>query len=102
MTIIEQIITSFIASAAFGIIFNVPRESLLKCGFVGMIGWLIYFLMTMYNIDEVPSTVASAFFIAIISQIYAKVYRMPIIIFTVAGIIPLVPGELPMTPCETS
>ncbi|AQX53108.1 threonine/serine exporter family protein [Priestia flexa] len=94
MTIIEQIITSFIASAAFGIIFNVPRESLLKCGFVGMIGWLIYFLMTMYNIDEVPSTVASAFFIAIISQIYAKVYRMPIIIFTVAGIIPLVPGGI--------
>ncbi len=94
MTTIEQIITSFIASAAFGIIFNVPRESLLKCGFVGMIGWLIYFLMTMYNIDEVPSTVASAFFIAIISQIYAKVYRMPIIIFTVAGIIPLVPGGI--------
>jgi len=94
VTIIEQIITSFIASAAFGIIFNVPRESLLKCGFVGMIGWLIYFLMTMYNIDEVPSTVASAFFIAIISQIYAKVYRMPIIIFTVAGIIPLVPGGI--------
>nr|WP_277717182.1 threonine/serine exporter family protein [Priestia flexa]WEZ08903.1 threonine/serine exporter family protein [Priestia flexa] len=94
MTIIEQIITSFIASAAFGIIFNVPRESLLKCGFVGMIGWLIYFLMTMYNIDEVPSTVASTFFIAIISQIYAKVYRMPIIIFTVAGIIPLVPGGI--------
>jgi len=94
VTTIEQIITSFIASAAFGIIFNVPRESLLKCGFVGMIGWLIYFLMTMYNIDEVPSTVASAFFIAIISQIYAKVYRMPIIIFTVAGIIPLVPGGI--------
>ncbi|TYR80242.1 threonine/serine exporter [Priestia megaterium] len=94
MSIIEQTITSFIASAAFGIIFNVPRESLLKCGFVGMVGWLIYFLMTLNGMDEVLSTVASAFFIAIISQIYAKIYRTPIIIFTVAGIIPLVPGGI--------
>ncbi|MCM3185279.1 threonine/serine exporter family protein [Priestia megaterium] len=92
MHIVEQIITSFIASAAFGIIFNVPRESLLKSGFVGMIGWLIYYLLTFYGVDEIPSTVASAFFIAIISQIHAKIYRTPIIIFTVAGIIPLVPG----------
>ncbi|WP_440971532.1 threonine/serine exporter family protein [Priestia megaterium] len=92
MHIVEQIITSFIASAAFGIIFNVPRESLLKSGFVGMIGWLIYYLLTFHGVDEIPSTVASAFFIAIISQIYAKIYRTPIIIFTVAGIIPLVPG----------
>ena len=49
-------------------------------------------MLTFYGVDEIPSTVASAFFIAIISQIYAKIYRTPIIIFTVAGIIPLVPG----------
>jgi uncharacterized membrane protein YjjB (DUF3815 family) len=94
MTILEQLVTSFISAAAFGIIFNIPKESLLKSGFIGMIGWILYFIMTTKGMDEVPSTVIAAFVIAIISHIYAKMYKTPIIIFTVAGIIPLVPGGM--------
>ncbi|KOO42886.1 threonine/serine exporter family protein [Priestia koreensis] len=94
MSIVEQLITSFIASAAFVILFNVPKESLIKCGFVGMIGWVVYFSMTSYGMDPVISTVTASFFIAVISQLFAKYYKTPIIIFTVAGIIPLVPGGL--------
>ncbi|MFX3625565.1 MAG: threonine/serine exporter family protein [Ectobacillus sp.] len=94
MAILEQLITSFIAAAAFGIIFNAPRESLVRCGFVGMVGWIIYFAMVEKGIDVVLATVAASFSIGVISQIYAKVCKMPIIIFTVAGIIPLVPGGM--------
>ncbi len=94
MTILEQLVTSFISAAAFGIIFNIPKESLLKSGFIGMVGWIIYFIMTTNGMDEVPSTVIAAFVIAIISNVYARLYKTPIIIFTVAGIIPLVPGGM--------
>lgn len=41
--IVQQLLTSFIASAAFGIIFNIPKKLLINCGFVGMVGWIIYF-----------------------------------------------------------
>ncbi|TDL33101.1 threonine/serine exporter [Jeotgalibacillus sp. S-D1] len=94
MSVLVQLVTSFIAAASFGIIFNAPKESLIKCGFVGMLGWTVYYLMEAQGIDEVPSTVAAAFLIAVVSQVYAKVYKAPIIIYIVAGIIPLVPGGM--------
>ncbi|PPA69812.1 threonine/serine exporter family protein [Jeotgalibacillus proteolyticus] len=94
MAMLIQLITSFIAAMGFGIIFNAPKESLWKCGFVGMLGWMTYILITAQGVDEVPATVAAAFLIAIVSQVYAKVYKAPIIIYIVAGIIPLVPGGM--------
>ena len=92
--ILEQLITSFIASAAFGIIFNTQKESLMPCGIVGMTGWIIYFLMTQFQLDSVGATLAASFVVAVISQLFAKRYKTPIIIFIVAGIIPLVPGGM--------
>ncbi|WP_407270254.1 threonine/serine exporter family protein [Radiobacillus sp. PE A8.2] len=92
--IIEQLITSFIAASAFGVIFNAPVRSLIQCGLAGMIGWVIYFLLTEQAIDAVPAAVVASFAVAIWSQICAKRYKTPIIIFIVSGIIPLVPGGL--------
>ncbi|PLR78439.1 hypothetical protein CU633_05535 [Bacillus sp. V3-13] len=91
---IVQIITSFIASAAFGIIFNIPGKSLLQCGFVGMVGWVVYILLAESYFDVALATVIASFVIGVISQIFARTYKTPIIIFSVAGIIPLVPGGL--------
>ena len=94
MSYIEQLITSFIASAAFGILFNAPKESLIKCGFSGMVGWIVYFALDYHGFGTIFATLMASFMIAVVSQIFAKAYRTPIIIFSVAGIIPLVPGGL--------
>ncbi|AKO95040.1 hypothetical protein BEH_09995 [Priestia filamentosa] len=92
---IDQILTSFVASAAFGIIFNAPRHSIIKSGFVGMFGWCVYSLLVAdADTDAIVATLVAAFAIAIVSQVFAKLYKTPIIIFNVAGIIPLVPGTL--------
>lgn len=94
MVYIEQLVTSFIASAAFGIIFNAPRESLVKCGISGTVGWMVYFSLDKNGSGTVFATLMASFLIAVVSQLFAKAYRMPSIIFSVAGIIPLVPGGL--------
>lgn len=94
MMYIEQLITSFIASAAFGIIFNAPRESLVKCGISGMAGWIVYFALEANGFGTIFATLMASSLIAVVSQVFAKAYRTPIIIFSVAGIIPLVPGGL--------
>ncbi|MCM3162500.1 threonine/serine exporter family protein [Metabacillus litoralis] len=91
---IEQLITSFIASAAFGIIFNAPVQALFRCGFAGMVGWMIYIGLFEYSNDSVFASLIASFVIAIISQYYAKKHKTPVIIFNVSGIIPLVPGGL--------
>jgi len=95
MFILVHLITSFIASAAFGVIFNVPKSALLKCGFVGMVGWIIYItLESLYHVDAMLATVVASAFISIISQTFAKIYKTPIIVFNISGIIPLVPGGM--------
>ncbi|MFD2627994.1 threonine/serine exporter family protein [Oceanobacillus kapialis] len=92
--ILAQCITSFIASAGFGILFNAPRHALIQCGLVGMFGWLLYYILVAEGIDVVPATVFAAMLVAVLSQLCAKVFRTPIIIFNVSGIIPLVPGGI--------
>lgn len=91
---IAQLITSFIASAAFGIIFNVPKNSLIQCGTVGMVGWFLYYYLVENDVNSIAATLAAAFLVAVISQYFAKRYKTPITIFNVSGIIPLVPGGL--------
>ncbi|MYL54328.1 hypothetical protein GLW08_13415 [Pontibacillus yanchengensis] len=92
--LIEHIIASFFASAAFGIIFQAPRNTLIKCGLVGMIGWVIYISLVWEEVDSVPATLIASFVIAMVSQMLARMYKTPMIVFSVAGIIPLVPGSL--------
>ncbi|ETI66765.1 threonine/serine exporter family protein [Neobacillus vireti] len=94
MAILAQLITSFIATGSFGIVFNAPKETLVKCGLIGMGGWLVYYLLEGYTNNAVLATLAATVFIAVLSQELAKFYKTPVIIFSVAGIIPLVPGGL--------
>ena len=89
---IVHLIASFFAAAAFAVLFNAPKKSLIKCGLVGMAGWFVYILLVDYHYDSVFASFIAAFIIAVISQIFAKVYKTPIIIFSISGIIPLVPG----------
>jgi uncharacterized membrane protein YjjB (DUF3815 family) len=94
MTILAQLITSLIATSAFGIIFNAPKSSLVKCGLIGMGGWAIYYILNDVYHNAVSATLAAAIFIGVVSLILARIYKTPVIIFSVAGMIPLVPGGI--------
>ncbi|OKP72602.1 hypothetical protein A3844_18695 [Paenibacillus helianthi] len=90
---ILQLITSFIAAATFCILFNAPVRALIQCGFAGMVGWMLY-LQLDERWDTVVATFAATVVVGVISQVFARIYKMPVIIFSVGGIIPLVPGGL--------
>lgn len=94
MTWVIQGVFSFLAAAGFGIIFNAPRRMLFYCGLVGMTGWLIYSTFNQYSGDTVQASFLGAFAVAIFAHLFAKRFKMPMIIFSVAGIIPLVPGGM--------
>ncbi|WP_033826743.1 threonine/serine exporter family protein [Bacillus andreraoultii] len=89
-----QLVMSFIATSGMGIVFNVPKKAIIKCGLVGMIGWFIYFYMISIGHSAVLSSFVSAFAISLLSHVFARMYKTPVIIFIVGGIIPLVPGGL--------
>jgi uncharacterized membrane protein YjjB (DUF3815 family) len=94
VTWVIQAILSFLASTGFGIIFNAPRKMLFYCGFVGMTGWLIFSVFNEWSDDPMKSSFLGAFAVALVAHIFARRFRTPMIIFSVAGIIPLVPGGM--------
>lgn len=91
---IEQLAASFVASAAFGLIFQAPRRALVQCGLIGMLGWSLYVVLTEQAVNATIATLIAAGCVGVLCQLMAKLYRMPIIVFSVSGIIPLVPGGL--------
>ncbi|MBO2537269.1 MULTISPECIES: threonine/serine exporter family protein [Rummeliibacillus] len=91
---IVQGVLSFLATAAFGVIFNAPKRTLFHCGLVGMTGWMIYYAFIRQGVDEVFASFIGAFVISIVAHMLARQFKTPMIVFSVAGIIPLVPGGL--------
>lgn len=94
MTWIIQAFLSLIIAISFAIIFNAPRKKLLACGVVGMSGWMIYSGYSMLTGDSVQASFAGAFVVALAAHILSKRFKMPMILFSVPGIILLVPGGL--------
>lgn len=86
---------SFFSAMAFGVLFNVPRKALIQGGFVGMLGWVIYIILYQkLYMNLVTATLIAAFSVATVSQFLARFHKMPVTAFSIAGIIPLVPGGM--------
>jgi len=92
VTFLVQFAFSFFSSAAFGIIANIPRRALLASGFTGAIGWIIYFYLNQFFHSGAFSNFVAAFMIGCLSIFFSKKQKMPMIIFYIPGLIPLVPG----------
>ncbi|MGN7477009.1 threonine/serine exporter family protein [Solibacillus silvestris] len=89
-----QMIISFIATACFGVIFNAPTKTIPACGLVGAVGWAIYYALVDSGLDDVRASFLGAFVVSLVAYFFARKFRMPMIIFSVSGIIPLVPGGI--------
>jgi uncharacterized membrane protein YjjB (DUF3815 family) len=87
-----QFIYAFVATLSFSIIFNVKKNHLVVCGFVGSIGWGVYWSLVAFGYSEVFGTFIATVGIATLSYFLAKKRRAPVTVFLIAGIIPLVPG----------
>lgn len=93
MEYVIQALLSFIATACFGVIFNAPTKVIPYCGLVGAVCWLLYYVLTSFqHLEMIQATFLSAFLVAFMAHVLARTKCMPVIVFSVAGIIPLVPG----------
>ena len=71
-------------------IFNTPKFALVKIGFVGGSGWIIYiFTKDLFN-SAIFSTFIAFMGIALIGEYFAITDKNPITIYIIPGIIPLV------------
>lgn len=94
MEYLIQLFFSFLATASLCVIFNAPIKAIPYCGWVGAVGWLIYYIALESQLTEVIASFLGAFVVAVCAQMYARRLKTPMIVFIVSGIIPLVPGGL--------
>ena len=88
-----QIVASLVGTAAFAVLFGVPRRYYIDCGLCGMAGWLTYMVfMRLCGSSVVIATFFAAIVVAVLSYGFAMFRRCPVIVFLVCGIFPLVPG----------
>lgn len=87
-----RLIGAFIAIAAFSILLETPKRYLWCAGCVGAAGWLVYLVSEKIGADEVLATFLSATVIAFVSHIFARIWKTPVTVFLIAGILPTVPG----------
>ena len=87
-----KVLGAFIAIFSFAIMLETPKKYLVYAGLVGAIGWFVYLIIMKQNPNEIFATFLSALAIALVSQIFARVFKIPVTVFLVAGILPTVPG----------
>ena len=92
MPVFMHFIYSFISTIGFAVFLKAPKSTLIPSGFVGGIGWAVYyFLMTITN-NNIMSNFTAALLVSLISELFARKLKKPAILFIIPGIIPLVPG----------
>ncbi len=88
-----SIFFAFIATIAFGKLFNTPRRVLVLGGLVGAIGFAVYIYMKdVLGYSSMLSNFAGTIVLSIISEVFARIFKEPVTVFSIPGIIPLVPG----------
>lgn len=89
---IIQTIVAFFATLSFCILFGVPMKQFIYCGFTGAIAWLCDILLVSFQISPVVATFVAAIILTSLSRIFAIRRKVPVTVFLIAGIFPLVPG----------
>lgn len=91
ISILYNFLVCALATFFFGVIFCAPPRSMLISSIVGGLGYVIYDLCCE-PISVVMGYFLGTLFVSITAEIFARIMKMPAVIFTIPGVIPLVPG----------
>ena len=91
-SIILPCLYTFIASIAFGIQFNIKFHHIIAAGIGGVISQLLFSVLELEGSNEMICYFAAACAISIYSEILARRLKVPVNMYLVISIIPLVPG----------
>jgi len=90
--LLQQGFWGFIATSGFGVLFNVPTRVLPVCGFTGAVGHMWQRALLANDVHPVAATFVGALVVGLLGYSQARFFHMPRLIFTVTGIISMVPG----------
>lgn len=89
---IIQLITAFLGSAGFAIIFNIRSSLVFLASVGGFLSWGLFLIFQSITANYfVASFVASAF-AALYGEVMARVNKTPASVFFIPGVVSLIPG----------
>ncbi|WP_346884172.1 threonine/serine exporter family protein [Clostridium sp. UBA4395] len=92
MKYLIQIITAYIGSLGFALLFNIKKERILYASIGGIITWCIYLLSFYYCNDIFISNMIASILGTAYSELLARIHKAPTTVFLLPSIVPLVPG----------
>ena len=87
-----ELITAFLGSLGFALLFRVRREKLLLASLGGLLAWGIYLLMGFATDQDVVRYFAASVVLTVYWEIMARVVKCPGTLFIVTASMPLIPG----------
>lgn len=93
MGLYESFVYSFLATIAFGVLFHGPKRTLITSGVIGAIGWIVFvYLRQHLEYNSFHANFFATVVLALASEFSARIFKQPVTIYVIPGIIPLVPG----------
>ncbi|ASS73805.1 hypothetical protein CIG75_01665 [Tumebacillus algifaecis] len=87
---------AFSATVCYAVLYQIPKQALLLVGCVGLGAWLVQYISLQLWTSPVFAALLGGVFVGGASEKLARMMRMPVTVFVVGGIVPLVPGSSAM------
>lgn len=87
-----QIITGFLGSLGFSMLFNIRGTKLVVASLGGLISWSVFLALAPLFPSETLRYFISAATVTLYAEVFARIMKTPTTTFLVPSLIPLIPG----------
>lgn len=92
MTEIIQIITAFLGTLGFTVVFRSKREHILPIALGGAVSWVAYLVCAQFVSSDPICYFAASAVVGVYAEILARVLKTPAINIFAVAVLPLIPG----------
>lgn len=92
MIYLSNFVFAFFGTMGFTIMFNSPKNSVVKASTIGALGWTLYLFTINQGQSAISASFVGAMTVGLLGELFASKFRSPATVFVIPGIIPLVPG----------
>lgn len=92
MTQATQVLMSMLGTLGFSLLFHVTGKKMVAIVAGGAVSWIAYLLVVALYENPVLGLLASTFLLGLLAEVFARVFKAPVISFLVPMWVPLIPG----------
>ncbi len=93
LDLLPALIAAFFGTLGFAIIFKLKGKYLVYISICGLFNYAIYMVAIFFNLSEFWAATVATTFVAVMAEILARALKTPTVIFTLPGVVPIVPGS---------